>query len=228
MKVLIADDHAVLRDGLKPFVARVADGIELCEAFDYPSTHEAMSTERPDLVLLDLKMPGMDGFAGVARLRRAFPTTRIVIVSGWMTRPDVLEAIRIGVAGYLPKAMNGTSMLHAIRLILSGAPYFPSEILVEEEAAPEPPIALRDTSPRQRPPLSSLTRREFEILTQLVGGTSNKEIAQALGLTEITIKSHLRNVFRKIGANNRTQAVALALREGVKPADHAPSDGAGI
>lgn len=214
MKVLIADDHALLRDGLKPFVSRVGEDVAILESCDYPSTHEVMAAHRPDLVLLDLKMPGMDGTDGVLRLRRAFPDVRIVIVTGWVTRSDVLEAMRLGVSGYLPKSLNGTAMMHALRLILCGVPYYPPEVLTA-------------AAPHERSPLSALTRREYEILTQLVGGASNKEIAKVLGLTEITIKSHLRNVFRKIGASNRTQAVALALHEGVKAAVNPPPPGNG-
>ncbi|SBW11547.1 putative two-component DNA-binding response regulator (LuxR family) [uncultured Alphaproteobacteria bacterium] len=218
MKVLIADDHALLRDGLRPFVSKISDDVTIFESCDYPSTHEILATETPDLVLLDLRMPGMDGTDGVLRLRRAFPEARIVIVTGWVTRSDVIEAMRLGVAGYLPKSLNGTAMLHALRLILCGVPYYPAEVLVAD-AAP----AIAADQPGERSPLASLTRREYEILTQLVGGASNKEIAKVLGLTEITIKSHLRNVFRKIGATNRTQAVALALREGVKAAVNLPT-----
>lgn len=219
MKVLIADDHALLRDGLKPFVSKVEDAVTILESCDYPSTHDIMASAKPDLVLLDLRMPGMDGTDGVLRLRRAFPEARIVIVTGWVTRSDVIEAMRLGVVGYLPKSLNGTAMLHALRLILCGVPYFPSEVLVADAA---PTLVAEASQPHERSPLSALTRREYEILTQLVGGASNKEIAKVLGLTEITIKSHLRNVFRKIGATNRTQAVALALREGVKAAVNPP------
>lgn len=219
MKVLIADDHALLRDGLKPFVSKISDDVTVFESCDYPSTHETLATEAPDLVLLDLRMPGMDGTDGVLRLRRAFPDVRIVIVTGWVTRSDVVEAMRLGVSGYLPKSLNGTAMLHALRLILCGVPYYPAEVLVAD-VAPSP--STEPGQPAERSQLSTLTRREYEILTQLVGGASNKEIAKVLGLTEITIKSHLRNVFRKIGATNRTQAVALALREGVKAAVNPP------
>lgn len=219
MKVLIADDHALLRDGLKPFVSKVDDAVTILESCDYPSTHEIMAAAKPDLVLLDLRMPGMDGTDGVLRLRRAFPEAKIVIVTGWVTRSDVIEAMRLGVVGYLPKSLNGTAMLHALRLILCGVPYYPSEVLVADAA---PALVAESSQPNERSPLSALTRREYEILTQLVGGASNKEIAKVLGLTEITIKSHLRNVFRKIGATNRTQAVALALREGVKAAINPP------
>ncbi len=219
MKVLIADDHALLRDGLKPFVSKISDDVAIFESCDYPSTHEILASETPDLVLLDLRMPGMDGTDGVLRLRRAFPDVRVVIVTGWVTRSDVIEAMRLGVSGYLPKSLNGTAMLHALRLILCGVPYYPAEVLVADAA---PALTADPSQPSERSPLSALTRREYEILTQLVGGASNKEIAKVLGLTEITIKSHLRNVFRKIGATNRTQAVALALREGVKAAINPP------
>lgn len=226
MKVLIADDHALLRDGLKPFVSKVGDEVTILESYDYPSTHDVIAAEHPDLVLLDLRMPGMDGTDGVLRLRRAFPNTRVVIVTGWVSRTDVLESMRLGVAGYLPKSLNGTAMMHALRLILCGVPYYPPEVLANESIQPQAdPDSM--ATPHDRSPLSALTRREYEILTQLVGGASNKEIARVLGLTEITIKSHLRNVFRKIGATNRTQAVALALREGVQAAVNPPSPGNG-
>ncbi len=174
MKVLIADDHALLRDGLKPFVSRVGEDVSILESCDYPSTHEVMAAQRPDLVLLDLKMPGMDGTDGVLRLRRAFPDVRIVIVTGWVTRSDVLEAMRLGVSGYLPKSLNGTAMMHALRLILCGVPYYPPEVLTAADAAPTAAGESADT-PRERSPLSALTRREYEILTQLVGAPRTRK-----------------------------------------------------
>jgi DNA-binding NarL/FixJ family response regulator len=123
--------------------------------------------------------------------------------------------------------LNGTAMMHALRLILCGVPYYPPEVLTAEPTGTRMDNAPSSAPPHERSPLSVLTRREYEILTQLVGGASNKEIAKILGLTEITIKSHLRNDFRKIGATNRTQAVALALHEGVRAAVNPPPAGNG-
>jgi len=213
--ILISDDHALLRDGLKPFVAQVSTDITIHEAYDFASTQNIMANNLLDLVILDLRMPGMNGMDGATRLRHEFPKIPMVIISGNMSQDDAILAIDLGILGYLPKSLSGTSMMHALRLMLCGTPYYPPELFISSrDLIPEKTSAASKSSPS----LDILTRREKEILTHLVGGASNRKIAEGLGLTEITIKSHLRNVFRKIGATNRTQAVTFALNEGIEPA----------
>jgi DNA-binding NarL/FixJ family response regulator len=129
----------------------------------------------------------------------------VVILSGHVERENVLAAVRAGVAGYIPKTISGAALINALRLVLEGETYLPSSILVDSAA-----------SDRKIPPspLSTLSAREREILGYLIEGLTNKEIARLLDLQEITIKIHLRNVYRKIGAVNRAQAVRIAMTAG--------------
>ena len=225
MQILVADDHKLVRDGLKPFLHELEPGAEILDA----STLEeavvaAEKAERLGLVLLDLMMPGMDGLKGLETLKAKLPNIPVVIVSGYSTRDHVMAAVNAGAAGFIPKTVSGTAMVNALRLVLSGETYLPSSTFFEAATtmAPPPP-SMRSGTP---PPFDKLSRREAEILALLVEGRTNKEIAIVLDLQEITIKVHLRNVYRKIGSANRAQAVRIALQSGwdipVRPTPPAP------
>ncbi|HXP95797.1 MAG TPA: response regulator transcription factor [Telmatospirillum sp.] len=206
MHILVADDHNLIRDGLKPFLYELDSNATILDAANFDDAFAmASSSEALDLVLLDLKMPGMNGLQGVERMRLAYPKVPVVILSGHVEREDVLAAVRAGVAGYIPKTISGAALINALRLVLEGETYLPSSILVDSSASD------RKTPPS---PLSTLSAREREILGYLIEGLTNKEIARLLDLQEITIKIHLRNVYRKIGAVNRAQAVRIAMTAG--------------
>lgn len=210
VRVVLADDHALLRDGIRPFLADLGQRVEVLEAVDFDSALALASENMPDLLLLDLKMPGMAGVETVSAFRKACPEVPVVIITGQVMREDVLRAMELGASGYLPKAMSGTSFVHALRLILSGQPYFSAHLL-------GPGGGDGETAPAHQPRgrFADLTNREVQVLSLLVRGESNKEIGLHLGLTEITVKSHMRSIFKKIGAANRTQAVAMAIQQGV-------------
>ncbi len=219
MLILVADDHKLVRDGLRPFLleldptAEILDAATLGEAID-----QIDSTPGIGLVLLDLMMPGMDGLGGLHQIKTRIPDTPVVIVSGYSTRDHVVAAVQAGAAGFIPKTVSGATMVNALRLVLSGEKYLPSSSFFEDPANQSAlsPAAKPQGAP---PPFDRLSRREAEILAQLVEGRTNKEIAIALSLQEITIKVHLRNVYRKISAANRAQAVRIALQSGwVMPA----------
>jgi DNA-binding NarL/FixJ family response regulator len=214
MQILVADDHKLVRDGLKPFLQELDPGVEILDAATLGEAMKAIE-DSPGigLVLLDLMMPGMDGLSGLQQIKARLPETPVVIVSGYSSRDHVVSAVQAGAAGFIPKTVSGTAMVNALRLVLSGEKYLPSSTFFEDSgnqtaapAAPKPAGA--------PPPFDRLSRREGEILAQLVEGRTNKEIAIALSLQEITIKVHLRNVYRKIGAANRAQAVRIALQSG--------------
>ena len=206
MRILVADDHNLVRDGLKPFLYELYADAEILDAANFDEALvAAKATEGLGLVLLDLKMPGMNGLQGVELMRRARPGVPVVILSGHVEREEVLAAVRAGASGYIPKTISGSALINALRLVLAGESYLPPSILLES-GSPE----------RKTPasPLSTLSVREREILGYLIEGQTNKEIARRLDLQEITIKIHLRNVYRKIGAVNRAQAVRIALSSG--------------
>jgi len=209
VRVLLADDHALLRDGIRPFLTDLAEHVEIVEAVDFDGALALATESTPDLVLLDLKMPGMAGVETVSAFRKACPNVPVVIITGQVLREDVLRAMELGASGYLPKSMSGTSFVHALRLILSGQPYFSAHLLGPGGGDAE----ATNHAPGGR--FADLTNREVQVLSLLVRGESNKEIGLHLGLTEITVKSHMRSIFKKIGAANRTQAVAMAIQHGV-------------
>ncbi|HTH15039.1 MAG TPA: response regulator transcription factor [Magnetospirillum sp.] len=220
MKILVADDHKLVRDGLKPFLQELAPDVNILDAANIDEALAASAANNDiGLVLLDLMMPGMDGLKGLEALRAKCPDTPVVIVSGFSSRDHVVAAVQAGAAGFIPKTVSGTAMVNALRLVLSGEKYLPSSTFFDDPsnqmtmpmAAPAKPAGVP-------PPFDKLSRREAEILALLVEGRTNKEIAICLDLQEITIKVHLRNVYRKIGAANRAQAVRIAMSSGWVPA----------
>ena len=209
MHILIADDHSLVRDGLKPFLSELAEGVGILDAGTLDDALKVAETvDDLGLVLLDLRMPGMNGFQGIARMREAHPDIRLVILSGHVERDDVLAAIQHGANGYIPKTISGASLINALRLVLAGETYLPTSILLESGSSSS------ERKPASATPLAGLSGREREILGYLIEGQTNKEIARKLDLQEITIKIHLRNVYRKIGAVNRAQAVRIAMSAG--------------
>jgi DNA-binding NarL/FixJ family response regulator len=218
MQILVADDHKLVRDGLRPFLLELNANAEILDAATLDEAMKvAASTPKLELVLLDLMMPGMDGLKGLDQLKALLPNVPVVIVSGFSSREHVVAAVQSGAAGFIPKTVSGTAMVNALRLVLSGEKYLPSSTFFDEQGNQSMPSLLPKPAGTP-PPFDRLSRREGEILVLLVEGRTNKEIAIALELQEITIKVHLRNVYRKIGAANRAQAVRIAMSSGWAPA----------
>ncbi len=215
MFVVLADDHNVVREGIRLFLERLDTGVAVLEAANFAEALEqAEAAPELDLIILDLVMPGMNGLAGLKIMRSRFPDVPVVVLSGSNQRSDALNAIKAGAAGYIPKSIGGEALLNAVRLIRSGETYVPS--LVVEDAGVEQEEA---GSGEQRPlsdnnPIKRITRRERQVLGELVEGCSNKEIARRLFIEEITVKVHLSGVYRKLNVSNRTQAVRKAMELG--------------
>lgn len=208
MRILFADDHALIRDGFRPFLQQLDADVEVVEAGDLDQAiRSAEETDSLDLVILDLNMPGMNGLDGVGVMREKAPDVPVAILTGSMAREDVLAADQAGAAGYLLKTMSGKALVNALRLILSGGKYLPPEILT---AAPAPEPEDKATSVGSGP-MALLTDRERQVLALLAEGNTNKEIARELDLQEITVKIHLKKIFRKLNVSNRTKAARIAL-----------------
>jgi DNA-binding NarL/FixJ family response regulator len=221
MKILVADDHKLVRDGLKPFLQELGTDVEILDAANIDEALTVVAaTPGIELVLLDLMMPGMDGLKGLETLRGKCPNAPVVIVSGFSSRDHVVAAVQAGAAGFIPKTVSGTAMVNALRLVLSGEKYLPSSTFFDDPSnhMSMPAANGTRTNGGVPAPFDKLSRREGEILALLVEGRTNKEIAICLDLQEITIKVHLRNVYRKIGAANRAQAVRIAMSSGWVPA----------
>lgn len=217
MKILLADDHAMVRDGLVPFFERIEPGASVIEASTFLEALEAARTATDiALAVLDLYMPGMDGFSGLTAMRQEFPDLPIVILSGSTLPDDAYRAIEHGANGYIPKTMRGQTIIGVLRLVLSGERYIPPflfehrDILSKNPADRAATAAIDPTSQ-----LAQLTPRELDILNMIVDGAPNKVIARALALQEVTVKAHLRSVFRKLGATNRTEAARTAIVSGM-------------
>jgi two-component system nitrate/nitrite response regulator NarL len=215
MHILLADDHAMVRDGLIPFLERVGPDVTVVEA---ATLEEALALGAGcadlGLAILDLYMPGMDRLEGLSRFKTAFPSVPVLILSGSTQPDDAFAAIEAGAAGYIPKTMRGETIIGVLRLVLAGEKYVPPFLfehrdMVRTAAEPAGPSIPAGS------PIMLLTPRERDILNLIVDGAPNKVIARALDLQEVTVKAHLRNMFRKLGVANRTEAARIALMAGI-------------
>jgi DNA-binding NarL/FixJ family response regulator len=203
IRVLIADDHLVVREGLEAML-HSSDEFEIVgQAIDGLETLRLVEELHPDVVLIDVQMPKMDGIEATRRIRQQSPTTQVVILSSFDEDEYIYKAIQAGARGYLLKDIDLHALLDVIRAAAQGESVLPPNIatrLVEH-------ISAQRTQAR-------LTQREQEVLCLLAKGLRNKEIASQLNITERTVKSHVANIIAKLGASSRTEAVSQALKEG--------------
>jgi DNA-binding NarL/FixJ family response regulator len=211
MKVLIADDHAIFRQGLRAVLDSLSESVAIEEAADVASALECAAGDPPDLVLLDLRMPGMDGFAGITALRRRLPLAPIVVLTASEESDDVFQALAAGANGYLAKSAPASVILDALRLVLVGGIYVPRELVAGAEIAVQP-----KPEPKPKPEAPRLTGRQNEVMNLIADGHSNKEIAHRLGTSEGTIKAHVTAIMRQLGVRNRVQMLLAAERTGLR------------
>jgi len=212
MRILLADDHDLVRDALKTFIERAEPDTEVVCARSVEDALDALDAAgetRPDLIILDFLMPGMQGLAGLERIKQAGGGTPVAIMSGSADRGEIQAAMAAGAAGFLPKTLSGKALVSAIHLILTGERFMPVSVY-ETVGGGEDETALGTV----RAPVS-FTKRERDVLAYLFKGLSNKEIARALDLQEVTVKLHVRGLCRKLNAKNRTQAVLNARDMGI-------------
>ena len=215
MKLLLVDDHALLRDGLALMMAQEFHDLQLLQAGTIAEAHAALAAH-PDvrLVLLDLGLPDGHGIEALPGLREAAPGAMLVALSADETRETVLAAIAAGASGYIPKTAQSGAMMAALRFVLSGGVYLPAAVLERRasERRDSGPVGAREQSPEAL----GLSPRQADVLRLLVEGKSNKVIARDLAMSESTVKTHLEALFRRLGANSRTQAVVAAARLGLR------------
>jgi NarL family two-component system response regulator LiaR len=203
--VLVVDDHAVVREGLRAFL-ELQDGIEVVgEAADGVEAVDAAERLRPDVVLMDLVLPRLDGLAAMRALRDRVPRTRVVVLTSFFDDQKLLPALRAGAAGYLLKNAEPQEVARAVRAAHAG------EVLLDPVVA----ARLVEALAGGKEPLDRLTPREREVLELLGRGFPNKLIARELGVAEKTVKTHVGNVFSKLGVTDRTQAAVVAVRAGL-------------
>lgn len=210
MKIILADDHAVVREGFVPFLETLSPAVTVLEAADFAQAEDlARTTPSLALVILDLYMPGMNGMDGVKSIRELLPQVPLAILSGSMRHDDARHALACGAAAYLPKTMRGKALISALRLVLDGERYIPAFLADPHDVAADQPAPARE--PDQ---FMALTSRERMILAAVIDGKTNKLIARDLGIQEVTIKAHIRNIFRKLGVANRTEAAKVVYQAG--------------
>jgi DNA-binding NarL/FixJ family response regulator len=201
-RVLLVDDHAVVRNGLRYFLATVDDIEVVGEASTGVQALEQATALEPDLVVMDMLMPEMDGVSATQQLRQRFPRMRVIVLTSFAEGELVQRALQAGASGYLLKDVQGCDLTAAIRTVCAGAPVIDAkatQALVSSLNAP--PV-----------PGGDLSEREMDVLRLLVVGLSNEQIAEQLGISRNTVRHHVHNILAKLDVANRTEAVALAIQ----------------
>jgi two-component system NarL family response regulator len=200
IRVLVVDDHPLMRLGLRTRIDAEPDMQVVAEAEDGPAAIAAYARLRPDITLLDLRLPGMDGPQIITVIRRDDPQAKIIILTTYDADEDVYRAVQAGARGYILKGTFAEGIMEAIRNVHAG----------RRLIAPEVAARLAD-----RVSMPSLTSREVGVLELVAKGMSNKEIGAALFVSETTVKYHLKNIYAKLGASDRTEAALLAAQRGI-------------
>jgi DNA-binding NarL/FixJ family response regulator len=209
IRVLVVDDHPVVRQGLVSVLEDESDFVVVGTAGAADEALALVRRERPDVVLLDLELPGQDGVQAIPNLLAATPPPRILVFTAYDTDDRVLGTLEAGAAGYLLKGAPAEEIVRAVRAVHGGDSYLTPRVAAK--------LVTRMRAPGSAAP--ALSAREREVLRLVAGGQSNKQIARALGIAERTVKFHVTSIFQKLGADNRAQAVALAAQRGLLDPD---------
>ena len=212
IRVIITDDHLIVREGLR-LILETADDIEVVgEAVDGAECLELVSKLNPQVILMDLQMPRMDGITAIAHLRKDFPEIAIVILTTYNEDDLMIRGLQSGARGYLLKDSSRESLLDAIHAAAKGEALLKPEILARVLA---PQTAPKPAATAQTDSTLTLTGRELEVLQLAAKGERNKEMAYKLGITERTVKAHLQSIYQKFGVDSRAAAVAVAAGKGL-------------
>jgi two-component system, NarL family, nitrate/nitrite response regulator NarL len=213
MRILLADDHHLVREAIANFLSRTAKDIVCTEAADLLQVKERLAGNAEfDLIILDYNMPGMHGLSGLDEVRKLVPQIPVAIMSGDIDASEAARAIERGAIGIIRKDLRGTALLSALRLMVSGETYIPRSLLKIIEAAPSAETRSREL----RAIFGNLTPRELDCVKLLARGNTNREIAAELAISEVTVKLHLNSAFKKMGARNRSDAVRIAIVNGIE------------
>jgi DNA-binding NarL/FixJ family response regulator len=200
IQIMIVDDHAIVRQGLAALMKTVPGFAVVAEGSDGEEAVALYRQHRPDVTLMDLRLPKLNGVEAIARIRGEFPGARIIVLTTFDGDEDIYRAMQAGAKGYLLKGMDLTELTEAVRTVHAGKSRIPSR--VAEKLA-------------ERMSGATLTARELEVLQQIVAGKSNKDIGNALFISEATVKTHVNSLLSKLGVEDRTQAATTALQRGI-------------
>jgi DNA-binding NarL/FixJ family response regulator len=200
IQIMVVDDHHIVRQGLVALIGTLPDMKVVAQASNGSEAVDLYRAHRPDITLMDLRLPKQNGVEAITHIREEFPSARIIVLTTFDGDEDIYRALQAGAKGYLLKGMNADELTDAIRTVHGGKSRIPAvvaERLAERMGGP------------------SLTGRELDVLKRIVGGRSNKEIASDLFISEATVKTHINSILSKLGVNDRTQAATTALQRGI-------------
>jgi len=200
IRVLIVDDHPLLREGMAAIIQSEHDMISVAEAANGREAIERFREHHPDVTLMDLQMPEMDGVTATAAIRAEWSDARIVMLTTYRGDTQAMRALKAGASGYLLKSMMRTELLAAIRAVHAGRKHIPREVADELAAHVSDEV---------------LSSREIEVLRRVAAGNTNRRIAEQLFISEDTVKAHVKNIMSKLSANDRTHAVMIAIKRGI-------------
>lgn len=200
IRVLVVDDHPVVCMGLAAMIGQQKDMTVVAQAASGAEAVQLFRKHKPDVTLMDLRMPEMSGVEAIRTIRKEFPASAIIVLTTYQGDEDIHQALKAGAQGYMLKGMAHGDLLEAIRRVHAGMKYLPPPVL---------------KSLAERPPSSELSARELEILRLIVKGLSNRQIAGSLGITEGTVKWHVNTILARLNVSDRTQAAVAALHRGI-------------
>lgn len=213
IKVVIADDHALFRDGLKKILSLEKDILVVGEAANGDEITRVIDRTKPDILLLDLKMPKGDLVQNLLDVAARSPATRVIVLTAFSDEENVLNAAKGGAKGYVPKGVPSATLLQAIKVVHNGQPWIDKEIPSSEtfEEIVQAQSSARSEVPQLDESIKSLTKREMEILRLVAEGLTNEEIGKKIFISEKTVKTHLTNIFDKLKVNNRFKAALMLM-----------------
>ena len=209
IRIILADDHVILRQGTRQLLEHESDMDVVGEASDGAEAVELVSKLKPDVVIIDVAMPGMNGIEATKKIKEILPGTKILVLTGYDYDEYIFSLLEMGAAGYLLKDVSGDELVGAIRAVYNGEPVLHPTVMRKLMDR------CKTASPRQtETPADVLSEREMEVLKLAVRGKSNKDIAEALDISLRTVQAHMRSIFNKVGVGSRSEAIVCGLKKG--------------